>query len=61
LTNAKSNHRICFLLSSMLALDSVLDRKETMITALQDKLVLFSESLEKEQELSKQVGAMKQY
>ena len=45
----------------MQALESVLDRKETMIRALQDKLLVFTECLEKEQELSAKVGSLSQY
>jgi hypothetical protein len=42
-------------------LTCVLDRKEEMILALQEKLVVFSEYLEKEQELSRKVGSLPLY
>ena len=42
-------------------LSALLDRKEEMILGLQDKLFAFSESLEKENELSQKVGRLRQY
>jgi chromosome segregation ATPase len=42
-------------------LEKVLDRKEEMILTLQEKLLVFSEYLEKENELSKKVGSLPQY
>jgi kinesin family protein 2/24 len=43
------------------ALESVVERKETMILSLQEKLLVFSDALEKEQALSKKVGSLAQY
>jgi kinesin family protein 2/24 len=43
------------------SLEQVLDQKENMILALQEKLEVFQEHLQKEQELSKKVGALAQY
>jgi uncharacterized protein Smg (DUF494 family) len=42
-------------------LEKVLDRKEDMILSLQEKLLVFSEYLEKENKLSKKVGSLPQY
>lgn len=42
-------------------LETVLNRKEEMILSLQDKLVVFSEYLEKENELSRRVRSLPQY
>jgi hypothetical protein len=46
---------------SICALESVVERKETMILSLQEKLLVFSDALEKEQALSKKVGSLAQY
>jgi kinesin family protein 2/24 len=43
------------------SLEKVLDQKENMILALQEKLEVFQENLSKEQELSKKVGTLAQY
>lgn len=43
------------------SLEKVLDKKENMILALQEKLEVFQAHLRKEQELSKKVGTLAQY
>jgi kinesin family protein 2/24 len=43
------------------SLEKVLDQKENMILALQEKLEVFQGHLRKEQELSKKVGTLAQY